>query len=165
LERAVDDLDDTIRDVRRTIFHLHGRGTAGSGPSAELESVLADARGALGFLPRLQTEGPLSAVAPEVAADLLAVLREALSNVARHARASRVQVYLQVGPPLELRVEDDGVGIPADQRRRSGLANLADRASAHGGEFSVEERPQGGTTLIWRVPDPPGKFRSDDRER
>jgi signal transduction histidine kinase len=154
LEQAVDDLDDTIKDVRRTIFHLHGRGAAGGGLTADLESVVAEARPALGFLPRLRTEGPASAVAPEVAADLVAVLREALSNVARHAGARRVEVCLRVGPPLTLTVEDDGVGIPAETGRRSGLANLSERATAHGGRFSVEPRLAGGTTLTWQVPTP-----------
>jgi signal transduction histidine kinase len=153
LDRAVDDLDDTIKDVRRSIFQLHARAGDG-GLAADLEAVLVEARTALGFAPHLRAEGPLVAVAPEVAADLLAVLREALSNVARHARASRVDVRLRVGPPVELRVDDDGVGVPQNMRRRSGLANLSQRAVAHGGRCSIEPGPAGGTRVVWQVPAP-----------
>ncbi len=153
LERAVDDLDDTIKDVRRTIFQLHGRGATGTGGlSAALDRVAADARPALGFLPRVRTRGPLAGVADVVGADVVAVLREALSNVARHAHASRAEVLLEVGPPLVLRVDDDGVGVPSAPGRRSGLANLAERAQAHGGELTVEPGPEGGTVLRWQVP-------------
>ncbi|GAB2687548.1 GAF domain-containing sensor histidine kinase [Thalassiella azotivora] len=154
LERAVEDLDDTIKDVRRTIFHLHGRGAAGTGGlGSQVEQVVADARGALGFMPRVRTEGPLAAVPAPVAADVLAVLREALSNVARHARARRVTVHLRMGPPLVLRVEDDGVGLPQEGlRRRSGVANLAERAELRGGGMRLESAPGGGTVLEWTVP-------------
>ncbi len=153
LERAVDDLDDTIKDVRRTIFHLHGRRAIGSGGlGAELDQVLGDARAALGFLPRLRTRGALGGIPGEVCADLVAVLREALSNVARHAHATRVEVLLDVGPPLLLRIEDDGVGIPDGPGRRSGLVNLADRAAAHGGELMIEPGPVVGTVLTWQLP-------------
>ncbi|MCU1433152.1 MAG: hypothetical protein JWP95_2257 [Actinotalea sp.] len=158
LERAVDDLDDTIKDVRRTIFHLHGRGAAGTGGlAAEVDEVLGDARGTLGFPPRLRTRGAMAGVPPQVAADVVAVLREALSNVARHARATRVEVVLEVGPPLLLEVVDDGVGLPVELDRRSGLANLAERAERHGGALDVASHPSGGTALRWTVPaDPPG---------
>ncbi|MFP5345936.1 MAG: GAF domain-containing protein [Actinomycetes bacterium] len=156
LENAVDDLDDTIKDVRRTIFHLHGRGMSGGGLAQDLETVVGETRPGLGFLPRLRTEGPLSAVSPDVATDLVAVLREALSNIARHAKASRAEIRLRVGPPLQLFVQDDGVGIPEDPQRHSGLANLAERAQAHGGELVVETGATGGTTLRWQVPAPFG---------
>jgi signal transduction histidine kinase len=152
LERAVDDLDDTIKDVRRTIFQLRTRPGQG-GLREDLDAVVVAARETLGFLPRLRTDGPLSSVPPSVAADLVAVLRETLSNTARHARARRVDVLLSAGPDaISVVVADDGVGIPAETGRRSGLANLEQRAHAHGGEFTVETGPQGGTTVTWRVP-------------
>jgi signal transduction histidine kinase len=152
LERAVDDLDDTIKDVRRTIFQLRTRPGQG-GLREDLDAVVVAARETLGFLPRLRTDGPLSSVPPSVAADLVAVLRETLSNTARHARARRVDVLLSAGPDaISVVVADDGLGIPAETGRRSGLANLEQRAHAHGGEFTVETGPQGGTTVTWRVP-------------
>ncbi|HET8615115.1 MAG TPA: GAF domain-containing sensor histidine kinase [Actinomycetales bacterium] len=154
LDDAVEDLDNTIRDVRRTIFRLHGRAASDGGLNAVLESVIKDAQQALGFPPRLRTHGPLAGVDPEVAADLLAVLREALSNVARHAAANQVDVDLRVGPPLTLRVRDDGVGLPAGPGRRSGLANLEERAAAHGGQCSVSVGQDGGTIVVWEIPEP-----------
>jgi signal transduction histidine kinase len=83
---------------------------------------------------------------------LLAVLQEALSNVARHARAGEAAVVIDVGDDdLTLRVEDDGVGIP-EGGRRSGLRNMRERAEGLGGSFSTRARPGGGTILVWRVP-------------
>jgi signal transduction histidine kinase len=91
-------------------------------------------------------------VAPDVADHLLAVLREALSNAARHAGASRVEVVLEVGDEVHLLVRDDGSGLPTGSTRRSGLGNLANRASALGGTFHVGPGPSGGTDLIWTAP-------------
>ncbi|HEX5535413.1 MAG TPA: GAF domain-containing sensor histidine kinase [Actinomycetales bacterium] len=152
LEQAVEDLDDTIKDVRRTIFQLHGRTAVGGGLAADIDSVVKDARSALGFTPMVRTEGPLAAVPPDVVPDLLAVLREALSNVARHAGASNVSVTLRTGEHVELRVLDDGIGIPPELDRRSGLANMRERATRHEGDFSIAPGAKGGTTLTWRVP-------------
>lgn len=151
LEGVVDDLDETIKDVRRTIFQLQGQRRL-SGLRDDLEAVIADARGPLGFAPRLRTEGALSTVPADVAADLLAVLRETLSNAARHASASRVDVRVIVGRDLEVLVADDGVGLPTEPGRRSGLANLEERARAHAGRCEVGPGADGGTTVIWRVP-------------
>ncbi len=92
-----------------------------------------------------------TAVDDEIGEHLQAVVREALSNVARHARASQVTVAIDVDDVLCLRVEDDGVGIPQGGRR-SGLRNMSERAEKLGGSFTAEPRPDGGTTLIWRVP-------------
>ena len=92
-----------------------------------------------------------TAVDDEIGEHLQAVVREALSNVARHARASQVTVAIDVDDVLCLRVEDAGVGIP-EGGRRSGLRNMAERAEKLGGSFTAEPRPDGGTTLIWRVP-------------
>ena len=151
LEQAVEDLDETIKDVRRTIFQLQARRRAG-GLRDELESVLLEAREPLGFTPQLRTRGPLSVVPPELAAELVAVLREGLSNAARHARASRVGVTVVTGADVELVVEDDGVGIPDGVTRRSGLQNLAQRAAAHAGSFEAGKGDGGGTRLVWRAP-------------
>jgi signal transduction histidine kinase len=152
LERVVDDLDDTIKDVRRTIFHLQARSAPLGGLRQQLETVVQEARGPLGFPVRLRIEGPLSSVPAPVGDDMVAVLREALSNAARHASASRVEVRVTVGPQIEVLVADDGVGVPAGLPRRSGLANLQSRARAHGGSFEVASGSDGGTTTVWRVP-------------
>jgi signal transduction histidine kinase len=151
LEQVVDDLDDTIKDVRRTIFQLQA-GPGQAGLRAEVDEVLEDAEEALGFAPALHTVGPLSAVPDDVAADLTAVLREALTNVAKHAHATTAAVSLTVGGAVEACVTDNGVGLPAGPGRRSGLANLGARAQAHGGTCTAVADPDGGTVLTWRVP-------------
>ncbi|WP_088317600.1 GAF domain-containing sensor histidine kinase [Kineosporia sp. R_H_3] len=150
LARAVDDLDDTIKDVRRTIFQLHG--TAVRSPLRdELEELVATARADLGVAVRLVVEGPILAVPDDLAPEVLAVAREALSNVAKHAHAHRVEVSLRIGRSLELTVTDDGDGTPPGGRR-SGLANLEERATRHGGTFRLRSEPGTGTTLLWSVP-------------
>ena len=89
---------------------------------------------------------------PDLRPHVLAVLREALSNVSRHAGASRAEVALDVGADVVLTVTDDGIGIPHGGRR-SGLRNLTERAESCGGSFEVRRAgPDGGTVAIWRVP-------------
>ena len=107
---------------------------------------------ALGFTPRLVMEGPVDAVvSDDVRPHLLAVLREALSNVARHASATNVVVVLDAGDEVVLTVTDDGVGYHPGERR-SGVRNMAERAEALGGESTVGGGLAGGTELVWRVP-------------
>jgi signal transduction histidine kinase len=149
LRRAVDDLDDTIKDVRRTIFQLHS--PTGHDLRNQLDDVVAAARRGLGFAPRLLIDGPVIAVPPQVAADVVAVVRELLSNAARHARASEVEVRLRVGTEVEVVVSDDGAGMDPAQGRRSGLANLAERAQAHGGALTIIAREPTGTSVRWRA--------------
>ncbi len=151
LERVVDDLDETIKDVRRTIYQLHASPGTG-GLRSELDEVLEHAEDSLGFAPSLRTEGPLSAVPDEVGADLIAVLRESLTNVAKHADARSVAVEVRVGSAVEASVSDDGKGLPERLARRSGLANLQARAEAHGGSLTIAPVPGGGTEVIWWVP-------------
>ena len=112
----------------------------------------------LGFAPSLRLGAGLGGqISPEVAEQALAALREALSNAARHAAASRVDVTVDVDPDgmLTVQVTDNGTGIPADGRR-SGLRNLASRAEKLGGELQLGPAdpgaPSPGTRLEWRVP-------------
>ncbi|SPT58105.1 Redox sensor histidine kinase response regulator devS [Actinomadura madurae] len=151
VQRAVDDLDDTMRQIRSTIFALQG--------PADTESlrsrvhVLVDAASEhLGFAPSVRLDGLLdTAVDDDVAEHLLAVVREALSNVARHAKATEAAVNIGVGDEVTVCVEDNGIGIPPGGRR-SGLRNLGERAEGLGGACITESRPGGGTMLTWRVP-------------
>jgi signal transduction histidine kinase len=151
---TIQDLDDTIGQIRATIFQLQrAPGTSGAGVRARLLDVLADVGPALGFDPGLRLSGVLEDRLPEdLVDDLLAVLREALTNVARHARAGRADVEVTAtGTDLTLEVTDDGVGMgPAT--RRSGLANLRRRAEQRGGACSVEPGEPSGTRLRWSVP-------------
>jgi signal transduction histidine kinase len=150
LESAVNDLDETIKDVRTTIFRLgaHG-GEGGRGLRRRIDEEVVAARRSLGFVPRLRTEGVVATVPDEIAEDAVAVVREALANAARHARAHQVVVRVEVGTDLVVEVEDDGVGIPAEAPHRSGLANLAERAASHGGTMTTAALPEGGTLLRW----------------
>jgi signal transduction histidine kinase len=152
VQRAVDDLDETIRQIRSTIFALQT--TPGERPTLR-NRVLEVTEGfseSLGFIPAVRLEGLLdTTVSDEIGEQLIAVLHEALSNVVRHAHAHRVSVLLDAGDALVLVVEDDGTGIAPDGRR-SGLRNLADRARNLDGSFETRDREGGGTVLEWRVP-------------
>jgi signal transduction histidine kinase len=112
-----------------------------------------EAAAVLGFTPALRTQGLVdTAVSAEVSDQVVAVLSEALTNVARHAHARSVDVSLRVDDKrVTLTVQDDGVGI-APQGRRSGLANLADRAEQLAGGFTLEQPQDGGTRLVWWAP-------------
>ena len=107
---------------------------------------------ALGFTPLLRTDGPVdSLVSAELRPHLLAVVRETLSNVARHAQATSAQVLLQVGDEIVLTVSDDGAGHRGGSRE-SGLRNMRERAESFGGSFRMQPGPEGGTIAVWRVP-------------
>jgi len=156
---AIDQIDETIDLIRTTIRGLRDPGDDLPHRVGTRSLLLAEADAAthaLGFAPTVRFEGPIDAQVPStVAAHLVAVLRESLSNAARHARATRVRVALRADGDLVLTVVDDGVGIPADAPR-SGLANLARRAAELGGSFEVRPGRAGGTALRWRVPLVPG---------
>ncbi|MGC0415281.1 GAF domain-containing protein [Embleya sp. AB8] len=155
INRAVDELDATIREVRSTIFALQNPPREGpTGVRGRVLREVSASASALGFEPAVTFVGPVdSTVSDESAEQLLAALREILSNAARHARASRVEVTLVVaGGTVTLEVTDDGVGIPAGGRR-SGLANLAGRAEELGGRAEFGPGPDAsGTTVTWSVP-------------
>jgi signal transduction histidine kinase len=156
VQEAVDDLDETIRQIRSTIFAL-GAHHSGSSLREEVSSVVGEYGQTLGFKPRVIFDGPVDTTVPDdVAEHILSVLREALSNVARHAKARRVDVGLDVGDEAVLRVTDDGVG-PAGKGEQIevggfGLRNMASRADALGGSVTLEPAMGGGTRLEWRVP-------------
>ncbi|GAA5134646.1 sensor histidine kinase [Pseudonocardia adelaidensis] len=150
---TVADLDDTIRQLRTTIYELHDLAKANpSGLRARLLDVAADAMKALGFDPTVRFDGPIDTLPPEVGEDLVAVLREALANVARHAGAGNVVVELVSRPDqLSLTVEDDGVGfVPG--ARSSGLTNMRRRAERHRGTFDIAPREPIGTIVRWTIP-------------
>ena len=152
VSNAVDALDETIKEIRSTIFSLHSRpGADDAGLRAQILAVVQEAGGPLGFAPTLRLSGRLDEVPAEAGEHMLSALREALSNAARHARADKVDVMVEAGPELTLVVRDNGIGI-TDSGRRSGLANLAQRAGMLGGTMHVGQAEGSGTTLEWRVP-------------
>jgi signal transduction histidine kinase len=156
ISAAVTDLDDTIKVIRSTIFalHAHGRGGDVLGVRAQVIEVCEQAARPLGFTPSVLFNGPVdSLVGRQIAEHLLAVLREALSNIARHAGAGRADVELTADQEtVTLTVADDGAGLPPGGGRRSGLANLQARAAQLGGAFSARPGPHGGTVLTWSAP-------------
>ncbi|GAA2244442.1 MULTISPECIES: sensor histidine kinase [Kitasatospora] len=155
--RAIDDLDETAKTIRSTIFGLRAReaGPAAKGLRARVVEVVERAAAVLGFTPGLRMSGLLDVtVPPQIADEAVAVLQEALSNAARHADATSVEVALAADAELTVTVTDNGVGL-SKGGRRSGLENLAERAAALGGAFDAHALPHGGTEVLWRVPLPP----------
>jgi signal transduction histidine kinase len=152
LQRGIDDIDDTIKDIRRTIFALGALDSA-TDVQSEMEGLVERAATVMKLRPRLRIDGPLrTAVTDDLAPDLLAVLSEALTNVGRHAHASSVDVRVSVGSDaIELGVTDDGRGM-APHIQESGLRNMRARAERHGGDLEVGPAEGGGTSVRWRVP-------------
>lgn len=151
--QAVGTLDTTIRDIRATVFALalptEGRG----GVRTSVLAVASELSEQHHFKVRVDFDGPIdAAVGPNIQPHVMATVREALSNVARHARATQVDLSVEVGSDIVVRICDDGIGIPATETRRSGLHNLAERALALGGSMEIATPPSGGTELVWRVP-------------
>jgi len=150
---AVDDLDATIKEIRSTIYALHAEPAQASSLRTRLLEVVDAGAEQLGFAPAVRLSGLVdTAVSIRIAEHLVAVLREALSNATRHAGAHRVDVDLHVDRDVQLVVRDDGIGITTGGSRRSGLANLAERAAQVGGTFEVAPSPGGGTELRWAAP-------------
>jgi signal transduction histidine kinase len=151
IDRSVADLDATIRDVRATIFELHTP-SVGS-VRTELRALVREYERVLGFSPHLRVKGPVETAATEaIRESLLKVLREALSNVARHAQATRVEILVAVEEGgFALSVDDDGVGFTRPGTR-SGLENARARADQLGGELGLDASHLGGARLTWRVP-------------
>lgn len=157
ITRAVDELDETIKEIRQTIFALH---EPVDGPNSTLRGRImretAQSAASLGFEPAVRFVGAVdSAVSPNTAEQLLAALREVLTNAAKHAEASRVDVVVELaGDDVVMTATDDGVGLPTDgPGRKSGMANIAARAQEIGGSCeAVRVAQDGGTRVVWRAP-------------
>jgi signal transduction histidine kinase len=152
INQSVDAIDDVIREIRDTIFDLQQPATATT-LRRRVREVAGEARDQLGFAPRLTFRGPVeSAVPDQVVPHLLAVVREALSNAARHSRASSVDVVIEAtSSQVSVCVADDGVGPRAGPTSGNGLVNMATRAEELGGDLRVVARQPRGTLLEWRV--------------
>lgn len=156
-ESALVGVDEAVGQIRSIVRTL--RSDVQEAPlRLRLEREESLARIGLGFRPALHLDGPLAddpameeRLGPELTEDLVAVVREGFSNAARHAGASAVDVWVHIAADdLTVQVVDDGIGIDAARSRRSGLANLAARAEAHGGSCTLEAGPNGrGTVLTW----------------
>jgi len=151
INQAVEEIDETIRDIRRTIFALEARSRRGV--RVDVFARVDAARDLLGFTPELRLEGPIDSVVPDATAGrLLSTLHEALSNVAQHANASSADVSVEAGDELRLQVVDNGVGVPDQVETGTGLRNMERRALELGGNASVRRGEGGGTVVDWWVP-------------
>ncbi|MEU7209670.1 GAF domain-containing protein [Streptomyces sp. NPDC044989] len=159
---AVEELDVTIQEIRSAIFALQQPAEAPAGLRTRVLREITMAAAPLGFTPAHRFVGPVdTAVGDLTAKNLIAALRETLSNAFRHAHASRIEVVVDAsvtlrdgGPGVRLTVADDGVGIP-EGGRRSGLRNLERRAEAVGGTSRLGPgigADGTGTTVLWEAP-------------
>jgi signal transduction histidine kinase len=158
LEVTVDGLDETIFQLRRMIDRLKqqtapvGDGS-GAALAVQLLNLLTEVSPALGFDPVLRLTGLDVPLPEDIDEDLLAVLREALTNVARHAQAGGAEVEVAAtADRLTVKVTDDGTGIDVAPAHRSGLDNMARRAHDRHGTFSAEAVHRSGTQVTWTVP-------------
>ena len=151
---AVDAIDQVIREIRETIFDLNRPDSSDPHLRQVLRNVAAESSEQLGFAPRLAFRGPLEvAVSDELATQLIAVLREALSNVARHARASSVDVVLVAAEgSVTISIADDGTWVSGGAERRSRPGEHGNEGPQLGGELVVSRRSPSGTLLRWQVP-------------
>jgi signal transduction histidine kinase len=161
---AVGELDRAISELRQTIFSLAPPAQDGVALRGEIDRIAAQAEHSLGLRPRVRVEGHVERVPVVIHPHLLAALREALSNIARHSRATQVQVVVRAGDvEVLVEVQDDGVG-PGGATVTSGLSNLRRRAQDLGGHMEFGPGPGGlGTRVRWRVPTeirPPSPDRS-----
>lgn len=153
LHSAIDELDVTVREVRTVIFGLHNDLADSAPPSVELTGLAREAARILGFEPTVVVQGSDGPLPDTVRPHLLATVREALSNIARHAQASSACVELtRRNGQLQLVVADDGVGIASDAPVGAGLRNMGDRANALGGSCTISRGERAGTRVEWRVP-------------
>jgi signal transduction histidine kinase len=144
-----------VREIRQTIFALHEpMETESHQLRSRVMRECTQSGALLGFSPAVRFVGPVDSSASSIQIDhVIAVLREALTNAARHAQADRVEVLVEVdGERLRLTVTDDGIGV-SEGGRRSGLANLSSRAEQLRGTFIVQRvADSGGTRLEWSIP-------------
>jgi signal transduction histidine kinase len=151
IEEAVDEIDAAIKEIRQAIYHLH-RSVKGVSTGEELQALVASFAPGLGFAPALDVDGDVEVVGPGLRPDVLAVVREGLSNVSRHAGAQQATVHLAVDEAwVCVEITDDGVGTDPGLAR-GGLVNLAERAVAASGSFDLLPGQPRGTVLRWRAP-------------
>jgi signal transduction histidine kinase len=155
MQQSLDEIDTTIRQIRTSIFELETPSLPGQGLRSRVLNLVNESSGGLGFDPEVRFLGALDTrVNDEVAEVVLAVLREALSNIARHAQARSVEIELRLeADELVAVVSDDGIGLDrASARAGHGLTNMRHRADALGGSCLIGSRAGGGSELSLRVP-------------
>jgi len=160
LSAAVDEIDDSIKEIRDTIYGLRSRVEWGKGARGEILSIAAEQKAGLGFEPRVSLHGSIDDLDPALVEGLLATLRESLTNAAKYANATRVTVDVNVEMgTLRLTVVDNGDGFDPDENSTpsgdltgNGLTNIATRAERLNGHAIVTSTPGVGTNLELAVP-------------
>jgi signal transduction histidine kinase len=154
LDGRVSEIDAAIADIRTAIFTLRGRHSSTVLARHRLLDVVSELAAALSFTPRITFTGPVDLVLRDsLADDVVAVVRESLANVARHANAATSAVAVVVtDSEVVVSVEDDGDGADPDARGKGGTANLAQRAAGRGGTYTLARLAERGTRAQWRVP-------------
>ena len=149
---TINELDDTIRELRTAIFQL-GQHNERRTLSAQITELVHDRARHLGFEPALQLTGDLDTLPGFIADQLVATVTEGLSNVVRHADATSAEVRSErIDDRVSLRISDDGVGLPDEPKRSGGLSKMMWRAAELGGTCTVRRNEPAGTRLVWKVP-------------
>jgi signal transduction histidine kinase len=154
LTNTLDDLQGTINDIRATIFKLQNPATPSEDFRQRIQNTIAGLTGNRDITTTLDTSGPLTVVSGELADHAEAVITEAVSNAVRHARANQLTVRVHVADRLTIEVVDNGCGIPQNNQRRSGLANMQRRAAQVAGDCSITAAADSGTRVYWTAPLP-----------
>ncbi len=153
VEAAVGTLDDVIRSIRALIFDIRNDQRSQDDLRVRVVEIATSLIPSLGFEPSVSFHGPVDRIPKALHEDVLAVARESLTNVARHAEASAAAIEVSaLNGHVTVTVSDDGIGMPAEPTRQSGHTNLAERARIARGHFSVAAHPDGGTTVEWSSP-------------
>ena len=152
LNRTLDVLQTIIEEIRTTIFQLKSPLARDGGFRQRIQRVVADLTESRDIVASVQMFGPMTAVGDELAEHAEAVTTEAISNAVRHSGASRLTVEVSVGDMFTVDIIDNGCGVPVDNLRRSGLANMTRRAEQLGGSCEITSPPGGGTHVHWTAP-------------
>jgi signal transduction histidine kinase len=154
LDKRVTEIDAAIADIRTAIFALRGRSSSTVLARHRLLDVISELAPGLASTPRITFTGPVDLILREsLADDVVAVVRESLANVARHANAEAAEVTVIVtDSEVVVSVEDDGDGVAPGAVWKGGTGNLAQRAAGRGGTYTLARRAERGTRVRWRVP-------------
>ena len=155
---AIDEIDDAIKEIRAAVYGTRLRPSRERGIHARIAELVAEHERLVGFGPRTELRGPLDALDDDLADQVLATLREAMTNSVKYAAATRLDIELELAErELRLVVSDDGVGFDpqslpdANAEGGHGLHNMARRAQELGGTCVIESAPGKGTTVTWSV--------------
>jgi signal transduction histidine kinase len=152
LNRTLDDLQTIIEEIRTTIFQLKSPLGKNGDFRQRIQRVVADLTENRDIVMTMRMHGPMTAVGGELAEHAEAVTAEAVSNTLRHSGASRLTVEVTVADMFVLDISDNGCGIPVDNSRNSGLANMKYRAEQLGGTCEITNPPEGGARVHWVAP-------------